>query len=358
MFSLISSAKSSNKKDKDKDKDKEEGTNNSNAVKLPPIVNNSSNNSNENNEDNEEDKDEERNDKNKRREKEEKDFLKPHDYDFWVRTLDTQNNNSVYYYNTHSGESAWLAPCSVCFRSGEKWCIDCQCTYCDKHYAKKHRNEKDPNHAALRKHKWAKNETNTEREPLEQEGDTHCVECGVKVATKLCDTCWDAYCTRCFELVHHVGALKLHKGVNYRRAKKQWYCVKQALPEPDYYVNGASGEKTFEKPPELMTELERVLSENFKTHKVAAEEYVKKVEELQFELEKIRYERDNLLLENAQLLQQSRAKPEASAAVAGKQSNDDYRQKLMNPSDRRRGEAKNNKIKEVIDMPLPTPSTK
>lgn len=333
MLSLIASSKLKKNVEKAKEND---------GVKLPPI-------------DSDKDLGEEEMKKRKKKEKEEEEdgYLKPHDFDHWVRTLD--GDKKIYYYNTMTGESTWLAPCQICFRTGEKWCLDCKSTYCDKHYAKIHRNEKDPEYETLRKHKWSKNELGQEREPLEKSDDVYCIECNMKVATKLCDVCWDPYCSKCFDLVHHVGYLKQHKGINIHRAKLQWYCVRQQEPEPDYYINGATGEKTYEKPKELMTELEKILTENFFTHKEAAEEYVKQIEELQFELEKTKYEKDQLLLQNAQHMQASRAKgnqPQAQSTV--KAQDNEYRQMLLNPSDRRRGQARNNQIKQLIEKPFPT----
>jgi hypothetical protein len=320
---------------------------NDESLKLPPIGDIVIEETN--------DEEEEAKKKKKQREEEEETFLKPHDFDHWVRTMDAQKK--IYYYNTMTAESTWLAPCQICFRTGEKWCLDCKSTYCDKHYAKIHRNEKDGDYESLRKHRWSKNELGNDRETLEQPDDVYCIECNMKVATKLCDICWDAYCTKCFDLVHHVGFLKEHKGINIRRAKMQWYCVRQKEPEPDYYINGVTGDKTYEKPMELMTELEKILMENFNTHKIAAEEHVQQIEQLQFELEKAKYERDQLLLQNAQLMQASRSKgnqPQGQSTVNAKAQDSEYRQMLMNPSDRRRGQARNNQIKQLIEKPFPT----
>ncbi len=340
MLSLIASSKF--KRGTDRGKEKDDG-------RLPPIISGEHDNNNENG-------DESNKKKNTADENEEEIWMKPHDYSHWVRTMD--GNKMIYYYNTLSGDSSWLAPCQVCFRCGEKWCLNCKSTFCDKHYAKVHRNEKDPEYDSLRKHRWSKNELGQDREALEQIDDVYCIECNMKMATKLCDVCWDPYCSKCFDLVHHVGYLKEHKGINIRRAKLQWYCVRQKDPEPDYYINGATGDKTFEKPMELMTDLEKILTENFNTHKQAAESYVKQIEELQYELEKAKYERDQLLLENAQHLQASRAKggnqSQSQTNVNAKAQDSEYRQMLMNPSDRRRGQARNNQIKQLIEKPFPT----
>jgi hypothetical protein len=336
MFTLLASAKFKKTKDR---------------VKLPPIDQPESDEAQKRVE--EEDEEKKRKEREKELEEDEEAYLKPYDLEHWVRMVDA--NKTIYYYNTLTGESQWLAVCNVCFHNGEKWCMNCKQSYCDKHYAKKHRNEKDPEHALLRKHKWSKNELALEQEALEQPGDEYCIECNLKPATKLCDTCWDAYCSRCFDLVHHVGQLKQHKGINYRRAKLQWYCVHLPPPASDIYVNGTTGERTYEKPDALMTSMEKILTENFNTHKVAAEEYSKKIEELQFELEKARYERDKLTLENVSLAQQAKSKGnQSSTATSNKLQDNEYRQMILQPNDRRRGEGRNNQIKQLLEQPIPT----
>ena len=67
--------------------------------------------------------------------------------------------------------------------------------------------------------------------------------------------------------------------------------------EKDYYVHGATGETTYEKPEDLMTENEKYHFGNFKAHKEAAEEHVKKIEKLQIDLEGASYERDTILFD-------------------------------------------------------------
>ena len=52
--------------------------------------------------------------------------------------------------------------------------------------------------------------------------------------------------------------------------------------EPDYYVNGATGHTQYEKPYELMTESEQKLYQDFLSHQKAANDYVKKIERLQY----------------------------------------------------------------------------
>ena len=57
------------------------------------------------------------------------------------------------------------------------------------------------------------------------------------------------------------------------------YCTLQG--ELDYYVNGTTGETSYDKPIELMTMQEKVYYDNFKNHQGKAEEHVKTIDKLQ-----------------------------------------------------------------------------
>ena len=49
--------------------------------------------------------------------------------------------------------------------------------------------------------------------------------------------------------MHHIGALRDHLPVNYKKAKQGWLCIKAKIEgERDYYVNGTTGETSYEKP--------------------------------------------------------------------------------------------------------------
>ena len=144
-------------------------------------------------------------------------------------------------------------------------------------------------------HEWGSIET--EKDILKA-GDVYCVECKKRSAKVMCTSCWDPYCNECFRYVHHIGALKEHKPMNYRKAKQGWLCIKARLEtERDYYVNGSTGEVTYDKPEELMTEQEKIYFENFRIHKLAALDHVKTIDKLQFDLEAASYERDTILFD-------------------------------------------------------------
>jgi hypothetical protein len=85
----------------------------------------------------------------------------------------------------------------------------------------------------------------------------------------------------------------------YKKAKLGWICVKGSGNEndPDYYVNGMTGETSYEKPPDLMTPQEVIYYENFLEHKKKGEEFIKQIEKLQYDLETVSYDRDSILLE-------------------------------------------------------------
>ncbi len=146
-----------------------------------------------------------------------------------------------------------------------------------------------------------------------------------------------------------------------------WICVRSTnSKDPDYYVNGTTEQSTFEKPLELMTELERVYLRNFTSHKEAAEEHVQLIEKLQLELEAVKYERDNLIVES--LHSHGAAKKDKEGGAQGvkdgvkqgkgggggisslfTKDNPEYREQLMNPSDRRRGQARTDFIKGLLE---------
>jgi hypothetical protein len=162
--------------------------------------------------------------------------LKPSEV--WVRNKDERDN--VYYYNMQTGESRWLPPCCLCGMNSDRWCIDCGVAYCTADYEAHHVTDR------LKEHEWTSMET--EKEAL-RPGETHCVECKKRVAKVMCTSCWDPYCAECFRYVHHIGALKDHIPVNYKKAKMGWICIKSKIEgERDYYVNGTTGETSYEKP--------------------------------------------------------------------------------------------------------------
>jgi hypothetical protein len=264
---------------------------------------------------------------------------KPENFDCWVR-MKEESNDSIYYYNTISQGSAWLSPCSTCYRTSDKWCIQCKLSYCERHFLTTHfpNNEHlvdcllpenqviDRNE--LRFHQWSTFELDNEMEPL-QDGDEYCINCECKPAMKLCAVCWDPYCHKCFEIVHHVGALKEHKGLNIKRAKYTWYGEREeknhedknkpmnCLDLQDYrledhiiYVNGFTGDRTKEKHTDLMSDLERILLQNWKTHQKAVEDYSKIAEDLDRELNKAQQEKDKISIQRAQLAHQIQTKIE------------------------------------------------
>lgn len=209
----------------------------------------------------------------------------------------------------------------------------------------------------MQNHVWSL--TEYEKDPLAQ-GEVYCIECDKRSAKLVCTTCWDSYCDECFGYVHHCGVLKDHVAIPYRKAKKGWMCVKGRVQgEQDYYVNGRTGETTFEKPLDLMTEQEKVYYENYVTHKKAAEEYVKQIEKLQFDVEAANYERDTIMFDAMQ--RTNKKKDKTRTAIEDAQNKKgllsqlfsgisyEYREKITNPQVRDRGKAQTDYIKELLD---------
>lgn len=292
--------------------------------------------------------------------------------DVYIRSIDERMN--VYYYNQQTGDSRWLPPCVICALESSKWCVDCGVAYCDDHFDNTHSIEADE---TMQDHTWSAVEY--EKEKLSP-GDIYCVECKRRTAKRMCTTCWDAYCDDCFKFVHHIGALKFHKTIPYRKAKKGWICVKGRVSgEQDYYINGTTGETTFDKPEELMSPQERIYFENFKSHQKQAEDHVKSIEQLQIDLEATKYERDSILYEalngNKNVASLLRKKPKeklgidetgsdvlAATISNAKQSGGGgimsiftgdkagaYRQNILRPTERVRGKARSDYIKSLLD---------
>jgi len=305
---------------------------------------------------------------------------KPANYDKWERKFD--ESGKIYYQNGETNESTWLMPCVICYRTGDRWCVDCKEPYCEKHFIKKHMPLEEDDHqaaeeAGLTNHSWSLCEEGFQ-EPLLSNNDEHCIYCNVKVATKLCNECWDPYCNTCFSLSHRVGTLLTHKGLNYKRAKMAWYCKRGAIPvsmansaapmPQDRYINGATGQVTPMKPAELMSDLERVLLENLKSHRFTVNQQSETIEKLQREMDKANRENNKTLVDLAKLNQVMRKKEaeeekaregEDVAAAMVKKGGNAYRTLLMNPSSRRRGQARSNYIKSILEAPFPnTPEAK
>lgn len=295
--------------------------------------------------------------------------------DTWLRQIDDRQN--VYYYNMSNGESRWLPPCCNCGMEAQRWCADCGCAYCTEDYEKNH--DAEGGDATMADHAWSLCEY--EKDVLKP-GETYCIDCRRRNATKMCTTCWDPYCDECFKHIHHTGALKYHKTIAYKKAKLGWTCVKGSGNEndPDYYVNGMTGETTYEKPPDLMTPQEVIYYENFLEHKKKGEEFIQQIEKLQYDLETVAYDRDTILLEALQggssgvaaHLAKKKAKGELDLTGVGtdvlaqtieknKNSQRNFisallfgdpketREKMLNPDDRRRGKDQSDYLRKLLE---------
>lgn len=287
--------------------------------------------------------------------------------DTWLRQKDERGN--VYYYNQQTEESRWLPPCCICGDEGEKWCVECSTAYCEKDYEELHLD--DDADEVMRTHNWSAVELDKD---VLQPGDVYCLECKRRKATRMCTSCWDPYCDECYKYVHKSGALRLHKSIAYRRAKQGWMAVKARIEgEKDYYINGKTGETTYEKPTELMTADELKYYNDFKAHQQAAQEHVEKIAKLQFDLEKVSYQRDTMLFEQlkgatggdkkkktkgketkmaAGEVIQNALKGGASGIMSmfnGKANDRQYRQNILKPDDRSRGKHRSDMIQSILE---------
>jgi hypothetical protein len=156
----------------------------------------------------------------------------------------------------------------------------------------------------------------------------------------------------------------------FHRAKKGWMCIKGRMKgEQDYYVHGSTGQTTYEKPEDLMTEQEKVYYTNFKIHKEAAEEYTKKITELQIQLEAATYARDTLLYDSITKKEDGGAKEKKVKVLGGSDilasavkgstggimsffrsaADTAYRQKILASDDRARGKQRTDYIQNLLD---------
>ena len=235
----------------------------------------------------------------------------------WVRCFDAQHN--IYYTNSVTGASAWLQPCCSCHKTSDRWCIDCRLPYCDHDFTKKHGKKE-----IKEKHRWQFKEL-FDPVPL-QPGDEYCIACQHRAAFKMCIECWDPYCLSCFSLVHHVGALKHHKSIPYKRAKSGWRAVRDYENKTETYIHGETGETSIEKPYDLYTEEEQIILENINSHQAAAAEHKITIEKLQAEYDIVQKERDYAVVETTKAINEWRAKVEtdkieAAADAKGKKGN-------------------------------------
>lgn len=280
--------------------------------------------------------------------------------DAWIRNINERGQ--VYYYNQQTEESRWLPPCCCCGKEAERWCSECCAAYCVEDYTLQHDPKGDEDMAA---HTWSAAELS--KDTLKP-GQVYCIECKKRAASKVCLTCWDNYCSECFKFVHHVGDLRNHDTIAFRRAKQGWSTVKpKDKSSRVYYVNGLTGETTFDKPRDLMTPSEMEFYDNFMSHRQAAETYVVKIDELQNEVEALKYERDMRLANevaggggprrdkkkdgdkkgDSAVDKMKNAKTGPLSFLSG--LSQAYTSRLMQPDDRKRGHKRSEYIKSLLD---------
>jgi hypothetical protein len=288
------------------------------------------------------------------------DYSKPDGFETWIRAVDDEK--AVYWYNVKSGESAWLGPCATCCKPSSKYCIDCKSAFCDPHFKKRHEKK------SRQKHHWQI--ADPPNVPKIRPEEVFCIECSLNVATLMCTDCWDAYCANCFKITHRIGVLRFHPTLPYEEARKGWIQVRGAsIKDADTYVNGTTGVTTYEKPVELMNPLERKLHKKFKRVEALTAEAVSEIEQLQFDVEQTKFQRDrtweeaqatlrdlhtkNLFKEQQKegnQLDHSKLKGGGffSSLFGNNGKEEVYRDKLLNPTNRRRGESRTNYIKDVL----------
>lgn len=246
----------------------------------------------------------------------------------WTKVVEA--DSGFIYYRSSAGAIRWLQSCHLCGQPGDKWCLQCSSTYCDQDFLKSHHisanqiatkaiSREKSGLANIDREDFIFHQWSTKEVPQLQEGDHPCINCLREQPVKLCSVCWDSYCQRCFELVHHIGALKDHKSLNLNRAKLAWYVEpNKDDAKMDQYVNGFTGEARTEKPPELMSDSERVLLQNWTNYRATKEEYSQVVQNLRTELNTALIEKDKVTVEMAKLANQIKQRLEDRKKTGGK----------------------------------------
>eukprot|EP00597_Dinobryon_sp_UTEXLB2267_P012194 CAMPEP_0170117724 /NCGR_PEP_ID=MMETSP0020_2-20130122/13182_1 /TAXON_ID=98059 /ORGANISM="Dinobryon sp., Strain UTEXLB2267" /LENGTH=212 /DNA_ID=CAMNT_0010346381 /DNA_START=975 /DNA_END=1613 /DNA_ORIENTATION=- len=184
----------------------------------------------------------------------------------------------------------------------------------------------------------------------------------------------------------HVGSLLLHRAINYEKARtSQWIriraCINNAsntsakntmIAVDDYYVHGLTGESVYETPIELMTAEEKALKKAFDKTQRKLEDSVQSLEKLQYEIEKFKFERDTMLEDlahekehggkkkkemnanNAVNMNNNGANNEKKGLLAGVSAlttgiDLQYKDMLLKPSDRRRGQGRTDYLKSLLE---------
>ena len=78
----------------------------------------------------------------------------------------------------------------MCGGHSDRYCSDCTVSYCEADYERNHSGIGID--LIMLEHKWTAMET--DKDHLKP-GETHCIECKKRVATIMCTSCWDPYCT-------------------------------------------------------------------------------------------------------------------------------------------------------------------
>ena len=132
-------------------------------------------------------------------------------------------------------------------------------------------------------------------------------------------------------------------------------------------MHGTTGETTYDKPYDLMSDLERTFYDNFKNHQKTAEEYAAKIDKLQIDLEAATYARDMLLYDSltreekkekkAKTIDKNEVIDQALNNKGGffgmfqrKKEDQDYRKKMLSADDRARGKARSDYIQDLLDQ--------
>lgn len=212
--------------------------------------------------------------------------------EIWVKNMDAKGN--VFYFNQLTEETAWFPPCGVCGQvEAKRVCFGCgQKNYCQECFLQSHKT------AEFKDHEWKA--ADREKEVLVA-GERHCLHCHLAKATCMCNVCRDAYCDTCFSEVHHGGALAKHDKIPWTEAKAGWQTVEGRVEgEATYYFHNTTGERTYDKPLELMLTAERTENERASKYLDAIKSNNRTIEKLQTQVEALRYEKDTKWYEQQQ----------------------------------------------------------
>jgi hypothetical protein len=153
-------------------------------------------------------------------------------------------------------------PDALHFRSGALLCVECDrvlatrtCTQCDEAFCAACFGELHGQ--SKRAHEFTPLELL--KDDLQSEKDAYCVDCEIRMCTKLCNLCGDGFCDACFARAHVKGQKALHTWLPWARfaTHSDWLEIQDETTGKTVFFNIETKESTHTQPFVLKTGAER-----------------------------------------------------------------------------------------------------